>query len=82
MIAIPAADIATVRRLLRTGEARQIRLAAGLSLRDLARDPRLAGVAPSTLARWEASDRVPRAGAKALAYGAVLSTLLEIMGDR
>lgn len=49
-----------LRRLIASGEAREIRLAAGLTLREVGE---AVGVAPSTVFRWEAGQRTPRAAA-------------------
>lgn len=64
-----AAELARIRRLVRSGQARAIRVDAGLSQGDIAR---LIGVQPGAVSRWEAGLRVPR-GDKALAYGRVLA---------
>jgi len=61
-----------VRSLVRTGAARTIRLSAGLSLRELARE---VGCAAPTILRWERQDQVPR-GALALRYGEALDALM------
>ncbi len=60
-----------VRRLARSGGARQIREAAGLSLPELAAELR---VHPSTLWRWETGKTAPRAST-ALRWASVLSRL-------
>lgn len=62
-----------VRRLLRTGQARQIREEAGLSQVEAARS---ISVDPSALCRWEAGQRVPRAK-YALAYAELLRELAQ-----
>jgi len=49
-------DLARVRRLARSGQARKIRVAGDVSLREMARDR---GVDPSTLARWETARTRP-----------------------
>jgi DNA-binding transcriptional regulator YiaG len=60
-----------VRRLLRDGAGREIRLAARLSQVELAR---LAGVSTSCLNRWESGSRQPT-GELAQRYFAALATL-------
>jgi DNA-binding transcriptional regulator YiaG len=67
-----ATQLARVRDLVRSGAARSVRRAAGLSYRELARS---ADVAPSTVYRWEHQVQVPR-GVAALRY---LETLEELM---
>lgn len=64
-------DLARVRGLVRTGDARYIRLARGLSMGEVAR---CVGVAVATVSRWEAGQRIPR-GAAALRYGELLESL-------
>lgn len=63
--------LATVRAWAKSGKARAVRVAAGLSLREVA-DAIDVGV--STLHRWETGDRRPR-GAAALHYADLLSEL-------
>lgn len=59
-------DLARARRMLRTGEAKQVRLAAGVSLGEVAR---VLGMPISTVSRWENCSRVPRAShGRALRY--------------
>ncbi|MGA2307379.1 MAG: helix-turn-helix transcriptional regulator [Acidimicrobiales bacterium] len=53
-----------VRRLARSGAARAIRAAAGLSLEEVARP---VGVAGSTILRWETGTRTPH-GSAAIKY--------------
>jgi transcriptional regulator with XRE-family HTH domain len=65
--------LADVRLRARAGSARSLRLAAGLSLREVADD---VGVAVSTLWRWENGERRPH-GAAAIRYAAVLDALDE-----
>ncbi len=60
--------LATVRRLVATGEARRRRVAASLSLGEVAG---ACGVDSSTVSRWETGVRRPR-GTAALRYGHVL----------
>ena len=66
--------LANVRSATAGGAARAVRLAADLSLREVAAQ---IGVAPSTLSRWENGERRPR-GEAALRY----AHLLEELGGR
>jgi len=59
------------RRLSSTGEARAIRAAAGLSLREVAG---AVGVSVTCLWRWENGQRAPQ-GAAAVAYAELLEDL-------
>lgn len=59
------------RRLARSGEAQALRLAAGLSLREVAD---AVGISHSNLWRWEAGQRAPR-GAAAIAWAQLLDQL-------
>ena len=71
-----ATDLPTVakaRSLASTGAAKSIRVAAGLSLREIAAD---LNVSPSTVLRWERGERRPRAQAAAR-YGHLLEALME-----
>lgn len=61
-----------VRRLLSSGAAKGARVAAGLSLREMAA---AAQIDPSTLWRWEEGQRIPH-GAQALRYFDALQELL------
>lgn len=65
-------ELVRVRELVRSGAARSIRVAAGLSLGEVAES---VGVAPATVWRWEHGDRVPR-GDAALRYGELLQALM------
>ncbi len=65
--------LANARAATRAGAARSLRLAAGLSLREVADE---VGVAVSTLWRWEAHERRPR-GKAAVRYAEVLEELAE-----
>lgn len=66
-----AQSLAAIRRLLRSGEAKFIRLEAGLTQGELAR---LLDVTPGAVSRWEAGDRIPR-GEVALRYRELLRGL-------
>lgn len=63
--------LAAVRARAADGSARRIRVAAHLSLTDIAS---AVGVDQSTVHRWETGRRAPR-GAPALRYGALLDAL-------
>ena len=63
--------IANARSAAHSGAARGLRLAAGLSLREVASD---VGVTVSTVWRWEAGERRPR-GAAAVRYADLLEAL-------
>ena len=63
--------LATVRAAARSGASRDVRMAAGLSLREVAE---AIGVGVSTIHRWEAGDRRPH-GAAALRYADLISEL-------
>ncbi|MCU1591669.1 MAG: hypothetical protein JWP11_2925 [Frankiales bacterium] len=60
-----------VRRLAKSGEAQALRLAAGLSLREVAD---AVGISHSNLWRWEAGKRAPR-GPAAVAWARLLDEL-------
>jgi transcriptional regulator with XRE-family HTH domain len=62
---------ARARALAQSGAARSIRLAARLSLSEMAG---LVGIAPSTLSRYERDERTPRAS-EAVRYARVLEEL-------
>jgi len=64
-------QIAAVRDKFASGRAREIRLAARVSLRE---EARAAGVSEAALWRYENAERVPRA-AQALALARVLARL-------
>jgi transcriptional regulator with XRE-family HTH domain len=66
------------RELCRTGSARRIREAAGLSRRELAAG---CGVTESTITRWELRIRRPR-GAPAVKYAKLLRTLASRQADQ
>jgi DNA-binding XRE family transcriptional regulator len=64
------------RRACRTGSGRQLRLRAGVTLREAAED---IGVDPGTLSRWERGLEMPK-GTRARLYGAHLERLLAADG--
>lgn len=67
------AHLAELRSLCRSKAARSIRIAAGLSLSEVAS---ITGVSSaSTILRWERGERVPR-GTQALRYAALLQRLI------
>ncbi|MFJ7590817.1 helix-turn-helix domain-containing protein [Streptomyces sp. NPDC097617] len=68
--------VSTVRRLAAVGEARAVRIARRISLREMAAT---LGVRPSTVSRWETGRAVPRS-AVALRWADLLS--LDIRGER
>lgn len=65
--------LVTVRAWLRSGKAREIRVAAGLSLREVSD---AVGIAVATLHRWESLERRPT-GAAAVRYADLLQELQE-----
>jgi len=67
----PLLRLADVRELAESGEARRLRLRAGLSLGEVARELR---VAVPTILRWETGERRPR-GKAALWYAQLLEQL-------
>lgn len=71
-----AMQLAQVRRLTRSGVARRRRIAARLSLAEIAAE---IGVAPSTVFRWEKNKRTPR-GDAAVAYLRVLDEIAPMAG--
>ena len=66
------AEVSKVRALARSGSARAIRLAAGITLGEVAAS---VGCSHSAVFRWEAGERKPM-GRRALRYAAVLDALL------
>lgn len=64
--------LAILRKMAADGTARRVRVASGLSGRELATS---IGVAPSTLWRWEHGERLPRNGDAAERYAHVLIEL-------
>ncbi len=65
-------QLSLLRALLRSGVARDIRIGAGLSLREVGG---AVGAPPSTVFRWEQRQRQPRGGPAALAYWNLLRSL-------
>ena len=63
--------LSRARRYAESGEGRELRLAAGLSLREVAEGH---NIAPHTLWKWERGERVPRAPG-AIAWAAFLNEL-------
>lgn len=70
-------DLVSVRALARSGQAREIRTDAGLSLADVGG---AIGVAAGTVQRWENGLRTPY-GAPALRYGALLAALRDHLNE-
>lgn len=68
-----APTLALVRELAADGTARRIRIAARLSLYDIARD---LGVKAGTVSRWETGKRTPR-GEAALRWAQLLNEIME-----
>ena len=64
--------LATLRSTTRSGAARSLRMAAGLSLREVAG---AIDVSVPTIWRWETADRVPRNSEAALRYAELLEAL-------
>ena len=64
-------ELVGVREAAKSGEAREVRLRAGLSLREVAE---AVNVGTSTIYRWETAERRPR-GKAALRYGRLISDL-------
>ncbi len=64
--------LVSARRRAASGEARALRLEAGLSLREVARA--VGAGSPATVFRWESGQRTPRGG-PAAAYGQLLDEL-------
>jgi transcriptional regulator with XRE-family HTH domain len=65
------ARLATIRAASQTGTSRNVRLAAGLSLREVAD---YVDVGVSTIYRWETGERQPR-GKAALRYSDLIAEL-------
>jgi DNA-binding transcriptional regulator YiaG len=68
--------LASARTLAATGEGKRRRLAAGLSLREVAT---AVGVSPATVWRWEMAERAPR-GRAAIEWATLLSALKKRSG--
>lgn len=71
MARIDLMKLTYVRELAENGVAREIRVGAGLSLREVAGQ---IGVGPSTVYRWEVGARRPH-GKAAVRYAALLESL-------
>ena len=69
-------QLAKVRSAVRTGTARRVRQAAGITQPEIAADVRVSAAA---ISRWEAGARTPR-GAAALRYLRVLERLSAATG--
>lgn len=69
-----APELARIRELCMSGEARTTRLAARVSLSEMGAD---AGVSTATIHRWETGQRLPR-GEAAVRYGQLLRRLRRI----
>lgn len=65
-------ELSRIRSLARSGSARTVRLAAGLSLAEIAAT---VGVTSSAVFRWENGERAPH-GDAALRYGELLEALM------
>ena len=75
-VALTATDLIELRdlrRFLRTGQARRLRLRAGLSLQEVAG---AVGASAPAVFRWEVAERVPR-GERAVRYWRLLQSLGE-----
>lgn len=71
-------DLLRARELARSGEARRLRLAAPLSLGEMAR---AVGVSVATVSRWEAGERQPT-GEGAVRWARRLARLAELEAAR
>ena len=71
MAQAPILRLAMIRDAVASGEATRLRVAARLSIGEVAR---ACGVDQSTVWRWERGTRKPR-GEAALAYGALIESL-------
>lgn len=69
-----AVELARVRELVRSGEARELRIGNGLSLAEVAKD---IGVHPSAVYHWEQGVSLPR-GPHALRYARLLEELRKV----
>ncbi len=70
--------LAELRRKCRTGEARRIRIEAGVSQSEAGAP---AGVGPAVVSRWENGERAPR-GEAALRYAELLDDLAALACQR
>jgi len=70
-------SLTAARDLARSGRARELRLAARLSLAEMAG---AVGVSAATVSRWECGQRRPH-GPAALRYGALLDALERAVND-
>lgn len=68
---MPSVELAEVRHLIESGEARRVRERARVPQSEVARD---LGVHETTVAKWERGQRLPR-GVVALNYGRLLRQL-------
>jgi DNA-binding transcriptional regulator YiaG len=71
-------ELTRLRALLRSGAAKSIRTAAGLSLGEVAD---ALGTSKTSVLRWERGERIPRGGL-ALDYWRLLRTLMDESGRR
>ena len=71
-------DIDTVRELVESGYAKQLRLTLGLSLRATAR---ALGTSPSTLSRWESRQRRINNSGPWQAYGELIVEWERLLRD-
>lgn len=78
MTAKQALELMEARRLARSGDARRIRTASGLSLSEVAS---AISVSPAAVSRWESGQRRPY-GRPALAYARLLSSIQEAQGEQ
>lgn len=74
-----AVSLSQIRALARSGMAKSVRLAAGLSLQEVAEAIGAGG--PSTIHRWENGDRRPH-GEVAVRYLQLVDELIEELGER
>ena len=73
-----AVVLARMRRAVRSGEARELRVTSGLSLREVAED---IGTHLATIHRWEQGICLPR-GPHAVRYARLLDELTKVIRDR
>lgn len=67
-------ELSRLRAMLRSGAARSVRLAAGLSLGDVSR---AVGAGKPTILRWETGERTPRGDEAAFRYWSLLRGLMD-----